>query len=54
LRPDYSRAYRNLGAALARKADLRRALEALRKAKSLAPGDLELDAAIDELEGLTR
>jgi tetratricopeptide (TPR) repeat protein len=52
--PGYANAYRNLGAALARKGDLTRALEALRKAKSLAPDDDELDAAIAELEGLTR
>ncbi len=52
--PGYANAYRNLGAALARKGQLRRALEALRKAKSLAPEDPELDAAIAELESLTR
>ncbi|HJS74183.1 MAG TPA: tetratricopeptide repeat protein, partial [Vicinamibacteria bacterium] len=50
----YVNAYRNLGAALARKGDLGRALEALRKARTLAPGDAELDAAIAELERLTR
>jgi tetratricopeptide (TPR) repeat protein len=50
----YASAYRNLGAALARKGELRRALETLRKAKSLSPGDKELDAAIAELERLTR
>ncbi|HEY7697510.1 MAG TPA: tetratricopeptide repeat protein, partial [Vicinamibacteria bacterium] len=52
--PGYANAYRNLGAALARRGDLRRALEVLRKAKTLAPGDAELDAAIAELERLTR
>jgi tetratricopeptide (TPR) repeat protein len=52
--PGYANAYRNLGAALARKGELRRALEVLRKAKTLAPGDAELDAAIAELERLTR
>jgi tetratricopeptide (TPR) repeat protein len=51
---EYANAYRNLGAALARKRDLRRALEVLRKAKRLAPADSELDAAIAELESLTR
>jgi len=52
--PEYANAYRNLGAALARKGELRRALEVLRKAKRLAPGDSELDSAIAELESLTR
>ncbi|HEY7699738.1 MAG TPA: sulfatase-like hydrolase/transferase, partial [Vicinamibacteria bacterium] len=52
--PQYGSAYRNLGAALARKGELRRALETLRKAKALSPGDKELDAAIAELESLTR
>jgi len=52
--PAYASAYRNLGAALARNGDLRRALEVLRKAKRLAPGDSELDSAIAELESLTR
>jgi tetratricopeptide (TPR) repeat protein len=52
--PGYGKAYRNLGAALARKGELKRALDALRQAKRLTPADAELDAAIAELESLTR
>jgi arylsulfatase A-like enzyme/Flp pilus assembly protein TadD len=52
--PGYASAYRNLGAAFARKGNLRDALDALRNAKRLAPEDPELDAAIAELESLTR
>jgi tetratricopeptide (TPR) repeat protein len=52
--PDYANAYRNLGAALARKGELEGALEALRKAQSLSPGDEEIRAAIAEIESLER
>jgi tetratricopeptide (TPR) repeat protein len=50
----YANAYRNLGAALARKGEIPRAIETLRKAKRLAPDDVDLDAAIAELESLRR
>jgi arylsulfatase A-like enzyme/Flp pilus assembly protein TadD len=52
--PKYGNAYRNLGAALARNGELSRALAILRRARSLSPPDAELDAAITELEKLTR
>jgi arylsulfatase A-like enzyme/Flp pilus assembly protein TadD len=50
----YGSAYRNLGAALARKGEIRRALDVLRKALALLPDDVELKAAIAELEGMLR